>query len=403
MNSNVYESVNYGANDLGSMCFNSLIQEQPKENVIISPLSISLLLHLAALGASKETRREMLFQLGFEFEESLPSGNQLAGACNFLQSILQTADPKVQLSLANAVFHKRGINLLPSYEKLAKSGFDAELAELKSAAQANQWVSEKTHNKIEKILDELPSSVVALLLNALYMKGDWLRTFEKHRTQEQGFRMATGEQTKVQMMMDKGDFKYLNSDGVEIIRLPLGSSPWEKKSDTSNLEFCVYIILPHWRRCGNDKTQVIDWMVPANLLHLASRMEEGYGKLLLPRFEVGFETSLKGVLASAGMTEAFSGSADFSQMFANPHGVFISDIIHKTYVKVDETGFEGAAVTGAVFEKTSMPVDSFDFTMEVNRPFAFYVCAEQERPYGKGTRLHQTQLFAGRITNPNNK
>lgn len=406
MNKELYESVNFGANNLGSMCFNSLIEKKPNENVIISPLSISLLLHLLALGAEGETRRQALFQLGFEFEEELPKREALASVCNKLASTLQSADPKVAMSLANAVFHKPGIDLLPSYAKLAKTGFDAELKELLSAGQANDWVSQKTHEKITKILDQLDQSMIALLVNALYVKADWQNTFKKRLTKAAPFGFTRSDQVEVQMMEQVNHFKYMNDEGVQIIRLPLGSPRQERELGSANVEFCVYIILPHWRRCGNDTTQVIDWMVPANLIHLASRMETQHGKLLLPRVEAAFETSLKSILISAGMEDAFSASADFSKMFAEPTGARVSDVIHKTFVKLDETGFEGAAVTAAPITKTNVERQPpLEFTMEVNRPFAFYVCAEQQKqvPNAKYRRLEQTQLFAGRIVKPESK
>lgn len=398
MNHSAYTQVVAGNNNVGSQLFARLVNATPEANVVTSPISITLCLLMGMLGAKGPTRNQMQELFGLLGSDA----NAVAAACSYLRAVLTTTH-KVDMRLANSVFTRPGVIIRPEFAQNVQEAFGAELAELFAVEQANNWVSEKTNGKIPSILDQLPELFVALLMNAVYMKGNWLNQFEKESTSEQSFTLFDRSKEKTQMMFKQDHFQYFETrDGAQVVRLPLFTrlENGERPSDTSNMDFCVYFALTKTKGLESIE-EAQELFAPQNLASLALKTRNSsYGRLMLPNFKSEFSTSLKPALQDLGMLEAFSSHADFGGMFEGDDRVTVSDILHKTFVKVDETGFEGAAVTAMVFESLGVSIDpEVEFEMNIDRPFVFAACAE--RIDHSSAQIEQTQLFLGQIANPN--
>ena len=138
------------------------------------------------------------------------------------------------------------------------------------------------------------------------------------------------------------------------------------------------------------RKQIVEWDVPLDVEQVNSvfkNLARRQVALSLPRFKTESEFSLAETLAAMGMPAAFSSQADFSGMDGT-RNLFISDVVHKAFVSVDESGTEAAAATAVVMRASAMPEQPVEVT--VDRPFIFVI-----RDIQTGT-----VLFVGRVMNP---
>lgn len=347
-----------------------------EENLFISPLSISMALAMTLNGADGETyeqMKEVLYLSGMDTEEV----NQ---AFQSLIELLVTVDPKVQMKIANSVWHDQGLPVKEDFLQRLEEFYEAEVAGLDfsdpgSVDRINSWVDENTESKIEKILDKIPAEMVMYLINAIYFQGDWLSKFDKDETRKADFHLENGETVQVDMMSQKERFAVHFSEEVRMIELPYGDSL-----------FTMTVLMP-----GNAETpldQFIDEKVTQeNLSDWRSNLHVSDVPLELPKFEMEYEITYNDILKAMGMEQAFDeGLADFSGIAdVSPQNLYISEVKHKTFVSVDEEGTEAAAVTSVGVGLTSLPP-----SMIVNRPFVFLI---YERESG-------TNLFMGKMKNP---
>ena len=243
---------------------------------------------------------------------------------------------------------------IKSFSKMCDK-YEAPIEKLISVNQVNEWCSEKTHGKITNILDELDPNTVMLLLNAVYFRADWEYPFNPDKTYTGSFVNPTEKNgKKVQMMTQTEMFNYYEDKNVQAIELPY-------KNDSMT----AVVILPN---------KEVDMNKYVNSLSLNDDFVNGMldkmsGKMVrinLPRFEIEFFSKLKPILIRMGMVDAFN-NADFSGI--NGYGgLYIDDVIHKTFLNVDEFGSEAAAVT-IVDMRKSAPIPEVE--MDVTRPFIF--------------------------------
>ena len=310
------------------------------KNLLLSPLSMFQVLGLTANGALGTTQEEMLSTLQVQSLDNLNGINL---------RIIQTLKAFTTVELANGVMTV--FDPIKSFLKICDK-YEAPVEKLISLNQVNEWVSEKTHGKITEILDELDPSTVMLLLNAVYFRGDWEFPFNPDKTSSGEFGNSASRVKKVDMMTQVNEFNYYLDRSVEAIELPY-------KNDSMS----AVVILPYQ---GAD----IDHFVVNNLNddyvnRILGNMNPKMVELKFPKFEVEFKSKLKEVLKRLGMNKAFDGDADFSGINGFG-GLYIDDVIHKTYLKVDEFGSEAAAVTVVDMRKNA-PVP--EVKMNVNRPF----------------------------------
>ena len=330
-----------------AILFNKMNKEKIGENLIISPLSIFQALSLATNGAKEETQSEMLDLLQSDTVEDLNEINY---------KIITLFKEFTTIDIANAVMTK--FNPLEDFSNIAQK-YLAPVEPLKSVEQVNNWCSNKTHGKIDKILDELDPNTLMIILNAVYFKGEWASKFESYATKKLTFYNLGKEEAEIDTMTQIAHFRYYEDKKVQAIELRFMED-----------FMSAIVILPAE---GIDINKYIDTLSFSNEEY--SKIIEGlsYVKvhLQLPKFELRFKEILNDVLSNLGMYNAFDPiNADFKGL-REEGNLFISKVIHKTYLKVFEDGCEAAAVTVIDIVGNGIPMEGKIYDMKVNRPFLF--------------------------------
>ena len=334
-------------------------------NLFFSPASIEAALVMTREGAAGNTLRQMSLLL--------PDA-----------AIFPKTGTNVTLESANALWVDRKFPILGNFKTTVEEKYGAEIRTADFTGQpevergtVNHWVEGKTRDKIKNLLP--PGSVTTdtrlILVNAIYFKGDWLHAFEKEKTAEEPFWMTPGASTNVLMMTMKPErFSYMENECFQCLELPyLGE------------EVSMLIVLP---REKDGLARVEEGLSADALGGWMAALSRTEVEVHLPRFKIESEfDSLVKTLAALGMTDAFNPAlADFSGISADP--LFISDVVHKAFVQVDEEGTEAAAATGIIMRTTSMPMPPKVF--RADHPFFFLIRAKESGEI----------LFAGRVCNP---
>ncbi|MGN8224755.1 serpin family protein [Gracilimonas sp. BCB1] len=359
----------------GFNVFKSTVAGDSSKNIFISPLSISVALGMTMNGAEGETFEQMRETLALQglSQDEINQGYQS------LIKLLTEADPKVKMQIANSVWSREGFAVQESFTNTLEEYFDATTRELnfsdpKSTDIINQWVADNTNGLIEKIIDgQIPPEMIMYLINAIYFQGDWTYQFDKEETREHSFSLEEGGEIMVDMMRQERLFNINMNEEVHMIDLAYGDSL-----------FSMTVMMPA------DTEKPIDEFISDDLTkEKFDSWIAGLSKkdmpILFPKFELSYKIKMNDILKSMGMEVPFEeGKADFSGI--NPDArLFISQVNHKTYVKVDEKGTEAAAVTSVGIGVTSVPQ-----TFSVDRPFVFMI-----REQNSGAIL-----FMGKVKNP---
>jgi serine protease inhibitor len=353
-------------------------------NLILSPFSMSLALAMTYAGARGGTESQMEHTLHF----NLPQ-DRLHPAFNGLDQDLATRGESksdeqepLQLDIANAVWAEQTYPFLQEFLDLIASNYGAgiRLADFFNQydsirKEINEWVYDETQEKIKDLLPDgsLNPDTRMVLVNAIYFKADWLNQFDAGDTYDSPFHLLDGTDVTVKMM-NQGTFApYYRGDGFQAIELPYAGEA-----------AAMNIIVPDE---GN-----FDAFEPSLNSDLFNETINGLQStsmmLSLPKFTFESSFSLSDALKSMGMIDAFDpDNADFSGMTAESD-LFISDVIHKAFVAVDEEGTEAAAATAVIIEAASAIM--YDVTLTIDRPFIFII---RDRPSGQ-------ILFIGRVLNP---
>ncbi len=342
--------------------------------MFISPLSISMALTMAYNGAGSTTKEAMRQTLGFE----LPTDEEINQSYKSLAELLQGMDKKVIFTYANSLWYNQDFQLQTPFVKLNQTYFDATVQGLNfnspaAKDQMNNWVKEKTNGKITSIVEGTSANDVLFLLNAIYFKGTWTYLFDKERTKPAPFYLEDGSTVSHDFMTaTKAKYLYYHDDSKKLIDLPYG-----------NGQFSMTLLVPEGQHTVNDVVQELNqeklsaWLAAAD----TSGME-----LHLPKFKLEYKTKLNETLAALGMGIAFSSGADFSNMVEGAYPLAISEVMHKTFLEVNEEGTEAAAVTSVVISVTSAGPAALD----VNRPFVFLIREKSSN----------TILFIGKLMQP---
>jgi len=364
------------------------------QNTFISPLSISLALSMTANGAQGATLDGMMKAL---CAADLGGLKLLNGHMHDLTSVLKSSDPRVTFLLANSLWSR---NLLETFISTCASIYQAEaVRQAPTPEPINKWCADKTQNKISEVVSPPLDPEGAVLVNALYFKGEWKSKFDAELTRPAPFFDAFGGREDCQMMTAKGNkkaFDYQETDTYQMVCLPYGDTgeysativlPRKDASKTLNMETGPHGCVPGAARNPQPAT------VAEVLTDLATEWKESLqrtkGRLLFPRFKVESGFEMKPLLEARGMDLAFSGMADFGNMSST--SLAIDAVIHKTFVEVNEEGTEAAAVTAVVMSRgISLPRPEPEFIMVCNRPFLFFIRHDSTKAI----------IFAGVIAKP---
>jgi serine protease inhibitor len=356
----------------GFNLFHTLSKQQPNENIFISPTSVALALSMTYNGVSGETKQEMTKVL----ELTGMTTQEINAANQGLQNSLQKIDPTVQVLIANSLWAQQGFSLKPEFLQTNQEYYQANVTELdlinpQSLSIINNWVSQKTQGKIEKIVDKIRPDEVLFLINAIYFKGNWKTPFDKSKTANKTFSLSDGSSKQHPMMSQTAVYGYYETDKFEAVSLPYG-----KEGSLS-----MYIFLP---RLNSNLETFLQQLTPENWNKWMQEFRKTNCIIEIPRFKIEYEVELKSTLIALGMAGIFDISkADFSAM--TDDNVAVASVKHKTFVEVNEEGTEAAALTSIHLLRSRLP-----FQMNVNRPF---FCAIQDHTTG-------TILFMGTIVDP---
>lgn len=326
-------------------------------NLMISPVSIYVALAMTLNGADGDTKAAMLESLS---AKGITEQNLNVGMKSWIMS-LTNEDRIAKLDIANSIWYRNGFEAGETFLQKNADYYSASIKSLdfskKDAANTiNEWVKDSTNGTIDKVVEKINDDVMMYLINAIYFKGDWKDQFKANNTYKQTFNAPTGA-IEADFMHRTGNVDYLNSNDVTGVVLPYLDE-----------QFAFIALLPE---DGKTPRELIDNFTAMNLIDLLKNKKETNIDLALPKFESRYEDSLKDELSKLGMEVAFdSNVADFSLMSKNHNKeLFISDVKHKTFIRVDEKGTEAAAVTSVEMSATSMPMEVQKLVFD--RPFVY--------------------------------
>ena len=348
--------------------------DEPK-NTMISPMSVSLALAMVYNGTEGNTKtqmEQMLHKAGMTPEDINQSYKDLIAA-------LISHDPKVELSISNAIFYRNTFPVKDAFKTTNQNFYQAKVAGLdftktvETLNTVNGWVNTNTKGKIDKIIEQVKAEDIMYLLNAIYFNGEWKYQFDTKETKDLSFTKEDKTTTLVPTMMIEKSFNYYSHQSFQLIEMPYGSG-----------KFSMLIFLP---ASGKNTNDVILMLTAENVNDWVQQMTEQKKEVFLPKFEFKFDNSLKDELAALGMTDAFNEAKANLSGISDAAKLVISEVMHKTYIKVDERGTEAAAVTGITVGVTSMPVDN---SFRVDHPFVFAIREKDT----------QAILFIGKVMDP---
>ena len=355
------------------------------ENVFFSPYSITTAMGMAYEGARGDTAVEMASVLNF------PTDNETRlEIMKAFQSELNKESGAYELATANAYWLRQGENLNPDYRDAIESYYLAHGEELDFAGDSsgsieiiNDWVEEQTNDKIQ---DLLPSGSITpetylVLTNAIYFLSDWKYQFDANATENRSFITSSQENIMAETMHMNDmeiELNYSESGDAQMLQLPY-------KGD----ELSMYIVLPK----ENDVVSLESKLDYDYLNNLKEDMSSEWVDVYLPKFEFKQKYSLVNNLANMGMPTAFGSQADFSGIKANSGPLAIGDVIHKSFVKVDEEGTEAAAATAVIMHDNAVigGSDPEPIIFDADHPFIFFIQHESTGQI----------LFMGKVGNPN--
>jgi len=347
-------------NQFGFALLHQLRKADREKNLFLSPASITLALAMTYNGAAGETEQAMAKVMSLQNM----SKEDLNQAASDLRQNLQSADAKVDLTIANSLWARQGIAFKQQFLETNRRYFGAQVSVLDFAdpeapQTINRWVDASTKGKMKKIVDNISPRTVMFLINAIYFHGKWQKPFDKSLTQEKPFHLANGEQKRVPMMAQTGNFPYLKGENFQMVSLPYGEG-----------RISMVIVLP------DEGTSLNEWLESLSAERWktwTSRLVPTEGDLQLPRFKMEYEKTLNDALKGMGMAVAFEPDrADFTGM-RDERDLFLDKVHHKAIVEVNEEGTEAAAVTSVQVGITSVQQPRPPFQMVVDRPFFFAI------------------------------
>ncbi len=363
------------SNAFGLPLFNEVIAQGDGGNVFISPFSVSFALGMTHNGARGETETAMRETLGF----GNLSREQINEGYRGILDIITGIDDLITLEIADAIWYRESYSIYDEFVDTCETYFDAEVAALDFTSAGcvdivNDWVSDHTNGLIDEMLEDPPGGqVVVLLMNAVYFKGDWSQKFDEGDTQAADFHVSADVTVQAQMMELKERIQVQRADDFTAVSLPYGDG-----------YFALTALLPAEE---GSVDEFAAGLTPERWGDILDGFHTAHETLRLPKFELRWELeNLRDVLAAMGMGVAFTNEADFSAM--GPGSLSISNVKHKTYVRVDEEGTEAAAATSVEMDAGASSVEP--------EPIIF------DRPFIYAIHDHHTGgiLFIGKLVNP---
>ena len=354
-------------------------------NMVVSPASISTALSMTWGGARGETAAQMkrVMHLDGTPDEVMKTAGQLAQS-------LEDPSRTITFRIANQLFGEKAYTFEQAFLDKTKAAYGAplELLDFKTAPEPsrvriNAWVEGETEKRIKDLIPKaaIKADTRLVLVNAIYFLGDWEQPFEKESTRPAAFFTSASDKKNVPMMNAAGGYKAVAKDGLKMLELPYKGGAMS-----------MLLVLP-------DKVDGLDAVEKSldakKLDELGKSLTSQRASVSIPKFEVAPPSiPLAENLQALGMTDAFVRlKADFTGI-ANPPSVeerlYISQVFHKAFIKVDEKGTEAAAATAVVMAEAGAAPSEPPFQFKADHPFLFFI-----RDNASGLIL-----FMGRVADP---
>jgi len=363
-----------------------ILKKDHQENLIFSPFSLSALIALLKIGARGRTAEEIKAVMKFPDEALLNGGYR-----TLLKSLKSNKD--FSLEIANCIFVQDGFSIKDAFTKTAKRYYYSAVKQLdfsqnaESAEEINDWVEEKTKNKIKNLISpsDLSRFTKLVLVNAIYFKGEWENAFKKYRTVKDRFYTGRSKSIEVDMMKQTNKIPYaeLSDLKVQVIALPY-------KGD----KLCMVIVLPE-NKSSFANGEVIS-LKNFDLEEVLKRMTEELVEVFLPKFKMESKLELTEPLIQLGLGSMFGLDADFSGIPTpnTKEELFVGKVIQKAFIEVNEEGTEAAAATMSGVLRTghpSKPKKTFQF--RADHPFIVYIV--RYKTNDTATSILFTGIFRG--------
>jgi leukocyte elastase inhibitor len=347
------------------------------KNLIFSPASITSAMSMTYVGAKNNTFDEI--SNTFYFNKNISEFNK---TYNKLVENYSDKKSTVKLFNANSLWIQKGLKLNTDFLENNKKFYSssANFTDFisnpeKSRNTINEWVEENTNNKIKNLIkpSAINNATRLVLVNALYFKGAWLTKFKKEKNTNEEFQIKKKESIKTVFMNNSFSSWYYEDKYCEIIDIPY-----------SNEQISLLVILPKTYRKLKKVEKKLTYDYYINYIEKRNKKKI---QLSLPKYNIESEFDLNASLKQLGIKEAFSMSADFSGITENEK-LYISKVVHKANIELDEEGTEAAAATAIFMRKTSINVDEVNF--KANRPFIYMIRNQKTN----------TIYFIGKVLNP---
>lgn len=353
----------------------SEISSADSTNVFISPISISTALSMAYDGAKGKTAKEMRKTLGFTRSQA-DSHKEFSELLSHYRN-----NNNSFFKIVNAAFAQEKYNFLESYFKLLKdynavikqADFMDDVKREQARNEVNQWVMDNTNNKIEELIEKsaIDKMTRLILLNAIHFKADWKHEFPEDKTRQMVFQHPSRQYIGTFMHL-RESFNFYSNDDVTILELPY-------KDDLASL----FVLMPCESCPIEDFIQNLDYN---QFEELCNSLAKTKVDLLMPKFKIEAKYELKKPLENLGMETAFTSKANFKNMTGRSD-LLIDDVIHQSFIEIDEKGTEASAATAVVVREKSAPLVTF---VNLNRPFVFIIKENHKN----------SVLFIGKFMNP---
>jgi len=352
-------------------------------NLFYSPYSISLALAMTWAGAKNQTEADMAATLGFSLPQAQihPAFNALDHALMSRGKNAKASDGKgFRLNIANALWGQTGYPFEQPFLDTLGENYGAGMRVVDfhndpdgSATLINQWVDKLTEGKIPELVtpEDITPSTELVLTNAIYFNAAWEEPFEAKDTADGSFVKADGSTVTVPMMHGYRDTGYVKGDGYQALSLPYDGH-----------ELSMVLVMPDAGTLSDFEAS----LDAGKIDDITGSLGEYSVDVTMPKFKFDGSFSLSKALSQLGMEVAFTPAADFSGI-STKSALLIQEVIHKSFVSVNEAGTEAAAATAVLLGDTAAPEPA---VMTLDHPFLFFI----------QDNATKSVLFVGRVADP---
>jgi len=300
-------------------------------NLFVSPLSVSFAFGMTSNGANGQTLTAIRNTMDFnQFTQDLVN--------NYYDNLitnLPKLDPLTTINIANSIWYRQGFSVLPAFLQTNSSYYHAKVQALdfsssSAPATINGWVNQQTNGKIPSIVGQIPANAVMYLINAIYFKSGWKEKFDPAKTAKRDFYLPDNSTVQTNFMDGKIGFNRFDNTEAHVFELPY-----------SNSKYSMVIVMPANGQTVNQLAAGLDSAKWSSWMH---NLAGGSAELKLPKFTFSYNVDLNSTLRALGMDIAFSDAADFRGINATQQ-LLITDVVHKAFIDVDESGTTAAAAT----------------------------------------------------------